>query len=63
MHSSRLSAFQLAMHNSKCLETWSVTCLVRCSERVKPIYPHNVYQLRGTLFDKLDSFDIQYTND
>ena len=30
--------------------------LVRCSERVKHIYPKNVYQLRETLFDKLDSF-------
>ena len=34
--------------------------MVRCSERVKHIYPKNVYQLRETLFDKLDSFDIQY---
>ena len=37
--------------------------LVRCSERAKHIYPKNVYQLRETLFDKLDSFDIQYTDD
>ena len=37
--------------------------LVRCSERVKHIYPKNVYQLRETLFDKLDSFDIQDTDD
>ena len=37
--------------------------MVRCSERVKHIYPKNVYQLRETLFDKLDSFDIQYTDD
>ena len=37
--------------------------LVRCSERVKQIYPNNVYQLRETLFDKLDSFGIQYTDD
>ena len=37
--------------------------LVRCSERVKHINPKNVYQLRETLFDKLDSFDIQYTDD
>ena len=36
--------------------------LVRRSERVKHIYPENVYQLRETLFDKLDSFDIQYTD-
>ena len=37
--------------------------MIRCSERVKHIYPKNVYQLRETLFDKLDSFDIQYTDD
>ena len=37
--------------------------LARCSERVKHIYPKNVYQLRETLFDLLDSFDIQYTDD
>ena len=37
--------------------------LVRCSERVKHINPKNVYQLRETLFDKLYSFDIQYTDD
>ena len=37
--------------------------LVRCSERVKHIYPKNVYQLRETLFDKLDSFGIQYKDD
>ena len=28
--------------------------LVRCSERVKHIYPKNVYQIRETLFDKFD---------
>ena len=37
--------------------------LVRCSERVKHICPKNVYQLRETLFDKVDSFNIQYTDD
>ena len=37
--------------------------LVRCSEPVKHIYPKNVYQLRETLFDKLDSFGMQYTAD
>ena len=37
--------------------------LFRCSERVKHNYPKNVYQLRETLFDELDSFDIQYTDD
>ena len=37
--------------------------LVRCSERVKHIYTKNAYQLLETLFHKLDSFDIQYTDD
>ena len=37
--------------------------LVRCSERMKHIYPKHVYQLRETLFDKHDSFGIQYTDD
>ena len=37
--------------------------LVRCSERVKHTYPNNVYKIRETLLDKLDSFDIQYTLD
>ena len=37
--------------------------LVRCSERVKLIYPQKVYELRETLFDKFDSFDKQYTHD
>ena len=45
-------------------KTENLEChLVRCSERVKHIYPKNVYQLRETLFNKLDSFDIQYTDD
>ena len=30
---------------------------------MKHIYPKNMYQLRETLFDKLDSFDFQYTDD
>ena len=36
--------------------------LTTCSERVKNIYPRNVYQIRETLFDKLDSFGIKYTS-
>ena len=60
MHSSRLSAVQLTYsQKTGNLERH----LVRCSERVKHIYPMNVYQLRKTLFDKLDSFGIQYTDD
>ena len=37
--------------------------LITCSERVKDIYPKNVYQLRETLFEKLDSFNIPYRED
>ena len=34
-----------------------------CSERVKKVYLRNVYQIQETLFDKLDSFGIEYTNE
>ena len=37
--------------------------LITCSERVKHIYPKNVYLLRETLFEKLDSFNIPYRDD
>ena len=37
--------------------------LTTCSERVKNIYRRNVYQIRETLFDKLDSFGIKYTSE
>ena len=37
--------------------------LIRYSERVKNVYPKNVYQIRETLFDKLDSFGIKYTSE
>ena len=37
--------------------------LTICSERVKNVYPRNVYQIRETLFDKLDSFGINYTSE
>ena len=37
--------------------------LTACSERVKNVYPSNVYHIRETLFDKLDSFGIKYTSD
>ena len=37
--------------------------LVTCSDRVKDIYPKNVYQLRETLFEKLDAFNIPYRNE
>ena len=34
--------------------------LVTCSDRVKHIYPKNVYELRETLFEKLDALNIPY---
>ena len=34
--------------------------LVTCTDRVKHIYPKNVYELRETLFEKLDAFNIPY---
>ena len=34
--------------------------LVTCSDRVKHIYPKNVYELRETLYEKLDAFNIPY---
>ena len=37
--------------------------LTTCSERVKNVYPRNVYQIRATLFNKLDSFGIKYTTE
>ena len=37
--------------------------LTTYSERVKNVYPKNVYQTQETLFDKLNSFGIEYTNE
>ena len=37
--------------------------LTTSSERVKIVYPRNVYQIRETFFDKLDSFGIKYTSE
>ena len=37
--------------------------LTTCRERVKNVYPRNVYQIQETLFDKLDSFGINYTSE
>ena len=37
--------------------------LFTCSERVKHIYSKNVYELRKTLFEKLDAFNIPYRNE
>ena len=37
--------------------------LLRCKDRIKNIYPKNVYTLRETLFKKLDGFNIEYTKE
>ena len=37
--------------------------LTTCSERVKNVYPRNVYEVRETPFDRLDSFSIKYTSE
>ena len=37
--------------------------LTTCSERVKNVYPRNVYLIRETSFDKPDSFGIKYTSE
>ena len=37
--------------------------LTTCSERVKNVYPRNVYQTQETLFDKFDSFGFEYTHE
>ena len=37
--------------------------LVTCSDRVKHIYPKNVYELKETLFEKLEAFNIPYRSE
>ena len=37
--------------------------LITCSNRVKHIYPKNVYEMKEKLFEKLDSFNIPYRNE
>ena len=37
--------------------------LTTCSERVKSVHPKNVCQIPEALFDKLDSFVINYTSE
>ena len=37
--------------------------LVTCSDRVKHIYPKNVYDLRDKLFEKSDAFNIPYRSE
>ena len=56
---SRYTTFNLFFSETGNLERHLVTC----SECVKHIYPENVYELRETLFEKLDAFIIPYRNE
>ena len=37
--------------------------MIKCSDCVKHTYPKNVYELRETLFEKLDAFNIPYRSE
>ena len=37
--------------------------LLRCKDRVRHIYPKNVYELRETLFEKLEGFNLPVSED
>ena len=36
---------------------------LRCEDRVKHIYPNNIYELRETLFEKLEEFNLLVSED
>ena len=60
---SDMKSFFKSFRCSTCDTTFSKTGnlerhLITCSERVKHIHPKNFSQLRGTLFEKLNSFNI-----
>ena len=57
-----LIVVQLVTSFSAKLETWE-RHLVICKDRIKHVYPRNVYKLRETLFDKLDFFSIPNTKE
>ena len=62
---SEMNSFFKSFRCSSCDTNFSETGslerhLITCSERGKHIYPKNVYQLRETFFEKLDSFNIPY---
>ena len=65
---SNINAVFQAFHCPNCDTSFNRTFklernLTTCSERLKNVYPRNVYQIRETLFDKLDSFGINYTSE
>ena len=65
---SNINALCKAYRCSTCNEFFNKTGnlerhLVICKDRIKHVYPRKVYQLRETLFDKLDFFFIPYTKE
>ena len=67
-YNSDMNSFFKSFRCSSCDTMFSKTGslerhLMTCSERVKHIYPKNVYQLRETIFEKLDYFNIRYRED
>ena len=65
---SDTNSFFKSFHGSTCDTIFSKTGnleghLITCSERIKHIYPKNVYQLKDRLFEKLDSFKIPCRED
>ena len=56
---SKLSGVLRVTHFSQRRGIWN-DILITCSERVKHIYPKNVYELIETLFEKLDAFNTPY---
>ena len=64
---SNINAVFQAFHCPNCYTFFNRTFnlerhLTTCRERVKNVYRRNVYQIRKTPFDKLDSFGIRYAS-
>ena len=54
-------AFRCTACDTFCSKTGNLERhLDNCSDRIKHIYSKNVYELRETLFEKLDAFNILY---
>ena len=63
---NNINALFKAFRCTTCYTVFSTTGnlkrhLVTCSDRVKHIHPKNVYELKETLFEKLDASNIPYT--
>ena len=57
-------AFRCTTCDTFCSKTGNLEQhLVTFSDRVKHVYPKNVYEPRETLFEKLDAFNISYRNE